>query len=270
MFFQNPILSLIGMISGLLYYLLRNGIESIKKVLWMIFLIPIALMVINPLFMHNGVTPLFILNDNPITLEATLFGLSVGIMAGSVLLWFASFNQIMTSDKLLYIFGSISPKIALILSMTLRYIPLFKQQITKTNNAQKAMGLYKEDNAIDKIKGSIRVFSVMVSWALENGVITADSMAARGYGVGKRSRFAIFRWSVQDKMLMAASIGLAAIVVGASFIQSFRFNWYPAIIQPEITPVTLTGYILFAILCMIPEYLHIKEEARWRSLQSKI
>ena len=28
----------------------------------------------NPLFSHNGVTPLFFLNDNPVTLEAVLYG----------------------------------------------------------------------------------------------------------------------------------------------------------------------------------------------------
>ena len=269
MFFQNPVLGAMGILSGFLYYLVRNGLQGFGKSCW-ILLIPILAMIINPLFIHNGKTVLFILNNNPVTLEALLFGLSSGLMIGGTLIWFASFNQIMTSDKLLYIFGSVSPKLALILSMALRYIPLFRQQIVKTNNAQKAMGLYKEDNAIDKIRGGMRIFSVMVTWALENGVITADSMTARGYGTGKRSRFAIFKWCVQDYTLLAVSLCLSAVTCISGISGHLRYIWYPEIIPAGETVFTLIGYLSFAVLSMIPDYLQIKEETRWRSLRSKI
>ena len=269
MFFQNPFISGAGLLSGFLYYLVKNGIRGLKNVLW-IFIVPIVGAALNPLFMHNGVTVLFVLNDNPITLEAALFGLSSGIMIAAVLMWFASFNQIMTSDKLLYIFGTVSPKVALILSMTLRYIPLYKQQITKTNNAQKAMGLYKDENLIDKLKGGIRIFSVMVTWALENGVITADSMTARGYGIGKRSRFAIFKWEKQDYMLLGASLALLIASGVAGVTGRFSIEWYPKIIPAEGGVIAIVSLAAFAILCIIPDYLQIKEETRWRSLQSRI
>ena len=269
MFFQNPLLSIIGILSGVLYYLIRNGIKGIKNI-WWIFVLVIVGAAINPLFMHNGVTVLFVINDSPITLEALLFGLCSGIMIASVIAWFASFNQIMTSDKLLYIFGSVSPKIALILSMTLRYIPLFKQQITKTNNAQKAMGLYKEENLIDKVRGGIRIFSVMVTWALENGVITADSMTARGYGIGKRSRFAIFKWEKQDYMLLAASLLFTGITCISGFMGLFKINWYPAITYADGGALTIISYTAFTLLCLIPDYLQVREETKWKSLQSRI
>ena len=40
------------------------------------FYVPLFLLVAvtNPLFSHNGVTPLFFLNGNPVTLEALLYG----------------------------------------------------------------------------------------------------------------------------------------------------------------------------------------------------
>ena len=269
MFFQNPLLSGIGILSGLLYYLVKNGLRGFRNIWWM-FIVPVVGAIINPLFMHNGRTVLFVLNDNPITLEATLFGLASGVMIASILMWFASFNQIMTSDKLLYIFGSVSPKIALILSMTLRYIPLYKQQISKTNNAQKAMGLYKEDNLIDRLKGGIRIFSVMVTWALENGVITADSMTARGYGIGKRSRFAIFKWDKQDYMLLAVSLVLFVLTSIAGFAGMLHIEWYPSILLPQRGILNVISFAAFICLCLIPDFLQIKEETRWRSLQSRI
>ncbi len=269
MFCQNPVLTGLALISGAFYLFVRSGWKGLRGALWM-FAVPFIGLLINPLFNHNGATILFVMNDNPITKEAALFGLASGIMIAAVLLWFATFTDIMTSDKLLYVFGSVSPKLALILSMTLRYIPLFKKQIAKTNNAQKAMGLYKEDNAIDKVKGGMRIFSVMVTWALENGVITADSMTARGYGTGKRSRFAIFKWTKQDTALLAVSAALCIFTLTAMIKGSLNFEWYPYIVPAKDGWMTTAAYISFGLLSLLPDYLQIKEETRWKSLQSKI
>ena len=268
MFSQNPVLISISLVSGILYYCIKNGKKSVKGA-WML-LLPIIGLIANPLFSHNGASILFFLNNNPVTLESALFGLSSGAAIAATLFWLASFTKIMTSDKLLYIFGSISPKLALILSMTLRYIPLFQKQIEKTNNAQKAMGLYKDDTAIDKIKGGIRVVSVMVTWALENGVITADSMTARGYGTGKRSRFAIFKWTKQDTALLAVSAALCIFTLTAMIKGSLNFEWYPYIVPAKDGWMTTAAYISFGLLSLLPDYLQIKEETRWKSLQSKI
>ena len=267
MFSQNPVLISISLVSGILYYCIKNGKKSVKGA-WML-LLPIIGLIANPLFSHNGASILFFLNNNPVTLESALFGLSSGAAIAATLFWLASFTKIMTSDKLLYIFGSVSPKLALILSMTLRYIPLFQKQIEKTNNAQKAMGLYKDDTAIDKIKGGIRVVSVMVTWALENGVITADSMTARGYGVGKRSRFAIFSWRKADYLLLGISLILGLISCVPMFLGQLSYTWYPLIWAPS-SAFKYVSYIGFAVLSLIPDYLQIKEEAKWKSLTSAI
>lgn len=267
MFSQNPVLISISLVSGILYYCIKNGKKSVKGA-WML-LLPIIGLIANPLFSHNGASILFFLNNNPVTLESALFGLSSGAAIAASLFWLASFTKIMTSDKLLYIFGSISPKLALILSMTLRYIPLFQKQIEKTNNAQKAMGLYKDDTAIDKIRGGIRVVSVMVTWALENGVITADSMTARGYGVGKRSRFAIFSWRKADYLLLGISLILGLLSCVPMFLGQLSYTWYPLIWAPS-SAFKYVSYIGFAVLSLIPDYLQIKEEAKWKSLTSAI
>ena len=269
MFCINPVLMLISIAGGAAFSLAQSEGKSLKKVL-VFFIFPVIGMIANPIFMHKGVTVLFVMNNNPITLEAALYGLTAGLMICATIMWFSSFNKIMTSDKLLYIFGSVSPKIALILSMTLRYIPLYGQQIRKTNQAQKVMGLYKEDNAIDKIRGGIRVFSVMVSWALENGVITADSMAARGYGAGRRSRFAIFRWQPQDTALLITSLFLTAILIAGMAAGRLTYNWYPQIETPGTGLLTLASYTAYLLLALIPVYMQVKEDARWRSLQSEI
>ena len=269
MFCSNPVIMCISLFCGVLFRLVKDGAGAAKKLLpFLVF--PVAGIIINPLFNHGGVTILFFLNNNPITLEAVMYGLTMGLMICATVVWFTSFSSIMTTDKLLYVFGSVSPKIALILSMALRYIPLYGQQIKKIRQAQKVVGLYKEDNAIDKIRGGMRIFSVMVSWALENGIITADSMTARGYGVGRRSRFAIFSWKKQDYMLLAAALVLGGITVAGIGLGRMAYEWYPQIVPPAPGFWTAAAYAAFTLLAFIPSYLQIKEDARWRSLQSEI
>ena len=269
MFCTNPVLVCISLAAGVAFRAAMGGWASVRKLLpFAVF--PVISMIINPLFVHKGVTVLFILNDNPITLEAVRYGLTIGLIICATIVWFSSFNSIMTTDKLLYVFGSVSPKIALILSMALRYIPLYGQQIKKIRQAQQVTGLYKEDNAIDKIRGGMRIMSVMVSWALENGIITADSMTARGYGVGRRSRFSIFGWQKADKLLAPATELMGAAAVLAIGFGRLAYEWYPQVIGPGASPLALICYAVYALLGAIPTYLQLKEEARWRSLQSGI
>ena len=138
------------------------------------------LAVMNPIFIHSGETILFFMNDNPVTLEALIYGtVSAGMLVG-VLLWCKCYTTILTTDKFLYLFGKIIPKMGLILSMVFRFIPLFKLQIHKINQAQKTMGLYATDSIPDKIGGGMRVFDSLLAWSMENSIDTADSMKARG------------------------------------------------------------------------------------------
>lgn len=269
MFCMDPVFLIISFLGSFALFLFAAGVNQIKSILWL-FLIPLIGIVLNPLFNHNGMTVLFLINHSPITLEAAEYGLTFGLMLSTVLLWFKSFSIIMTSDRLLYIFGAISPKISLILSMTIRYIPMFKRQYQKVSRVQKALGLFKEDNLIDRIKAGLRVFSIMVTWALENGVVTADSMTARGYGVGHRTQFAIFKWRIEDFALVTVSIiGIAVSFYGiAKGILGYAY--YPTVVRPTLHGARLLILVFYLIFVFLPTYLNIREALTWRSLRSEI
>jgi energy-coupling factor transport system permease protein len=223
---------------------------------------------INPLVSHNGRTVLFVMNHNPITLEALLYGLAAGGMILSALYWLQTFSVLMTSDKLLYLFGGLSPKLALVMSMALRYVPLLSRQARKVHQAQLALGLYREDNLVDGLRGRAREFSVLTTWALENGIVTADSMSARGYGMGRRSRFALFSWRMGDVLLAVGSLALAGLALAGASDRGFVF--YPEITARPLTALGLAGYISYGILVLLPSIIQAKEAIRWRCLRSKI
>lgn len=269
MFCMNPILLATSLAGALLFFFWRNGRRHGRShFVWLLAFLVMA--AINPLTSHNGVTVLFVLNDRPVTLEATLYGATASGMVIAILYWFRSCSQIMTSDKLLYLFGRLSPKLALILSMGLRYVPLFGRQAKKINDTQTALGLYKEDNLPDRIKGGIRVFSVMVTWALENGIVTADSMAARGYGTGRRSRFSIFAFRRSDLRLLVTTIALSAMTVTAIGLGALDFSFYPSIETADVTAASLMGYISYGMLVLLPTILEVEGKIQWKYLQSKI
>ena len=269
MFSMDPVLLALSLAGSLAVCVLVLG-QKVRRGLWFYLLLPVILGLCNPLFNHNGMTVLFVLNNNPVTLESVCYGLAMGGMIASVMLWFRSFSEIMTSDKLLYLFGSVSPKLALILSMTLRYIPLFRSQIRKTQQAQRALGLYREDSIPDSLRGGMRIFSVMVSWALENGVITADSMTARGYGVGRRSHFAIFRFRKADGILVGAALGLLALTLMGLGLDAVGWVFYPRLTAPEVSLLSYISYFSYGLLCLLPATLEILEVIKWRSLRSAI
>lgn len=227
-----------------------------------------AMVLVNPLVSHNGVTVLLVINHNPITLEACIYGIAAGGMIVTVMTWFRAFTAVMTSDKLLYIFGSLSPKLALMLSMALRYVPLFGRQVRAVSQSQTALGLYKEDNIVDRMRGGMRIFSVMVTWTLENGIITADSMTARGYGIGRRTRFTIFRWTRQDVLLLVFTLLLTAVTFCG--LTGRTFAYYPAITASPVTPRVLLGYIAYGLLTWLPIIINGKEALKWHILRSRI
>lgn len=268
MFCLNPVILALSILGGMLYFFIRNPDSGFKAQLpYLLLFLMTALL--NPLFSHNGATVLFVLNHNPITLEAFYYGLVLGGMILSVLYWFRSFQQIMTSDKLLYVFGSALPKLTLILSIALRYIPLLKQQTKRIRDAQKALGLFKDENIIDRLRGEMRIFSVLVTWALENGIITADSMTARGYGIGRRTRFALFHFRIRDGILVAVCLMLGGITVAAIAAGSLNCSFYPYFSLPQPDLAGWCAYIAFAILAFFPGFLEVEENIRWKSLASK-
>ena len=267
MFADNPIIFFISFMCAVIYYFLKNGRSNKGMHMYTLGLF-VVMAVINPLVSHNGVTILFFMNDNPITLEACIYGLHTSLMIVAVLYWCYSFSQIMTSDKLLYIFGLFSTKLALMISMALRYIPLFNAQRKKVKQAQIAMGMYKDDNIIDNFKANVRVFSIMITWALENGIITAESMENRGYGIGKRSHFSNFKIRKTDVLLLVVSISLGALIFYG--MGNMKYVYYPEVIIPEFSERHLLYYIAYGVLAFIPIVFEIKETVKWAYLKSKI
>ena len=266
---MNPVMLIISLFGSVLYFAVIEKKRDMKAHLFF-FLMFIVLAFINPFFYHNGKTVLFVVNDTLITLEALVYGIFASAMISSVLYWSRSFSLIMTEDKLLYVFGKLSPKFALVLSMAIRYIPLMARQTKKVEAAQRAMGIYKEENIADTIKGKARIFSIMTTWALENGIITADSMAARGYGDGRRTNYSDIRFGKKDALLCVLILLPLSAVTALSAAGAVSFVYYPAFSEIPHDAAAAVCYAAYLFMALLPTVAELTERIKWKYLISKI
>lgn len=273
MFFNHPVFLGIGLVTAIAYSCLTLGVRKALKfnLLRMLPLLLIAV-VFNPLFNHYGIHVLgYFQNGNPITLESIIYGFVIGLMLITVIIWFASYNKVMTSDKFIYLFGRVIPAMSLILSMVLRFVPKFKAQIHKISMGQKCVGRdVSNGNILERAKHGITILSIMITWALENAIETADSMRARGYGLKGRTAFSIFRFDKRDGILsavMGAALALicAGIYQGAAYVQ---YNPYYKVLGT--TPLTVITYVLYTGFCLVPVIVDGIEAWHWRGLRKGV
>lgn len=270
MFVSHPLIAVTAFLGGALFFLkVEEKTKRFKGTLFYVLFFAVVV-VTNPLFSHNGKTVLLFVNGNPITLEALLYGLNLGIMLLAVLYWFKCFSLIMTADKLLYLCGRMSPKLALLLSSSLRFLPQFQLQADKIRQAQKAMGLYTSDIWTDKLRAAARVYSVLITWALEHAIDTGSSMKARGYGLKGRSHYALFTFRSADTCLLVTTIVLDTIVLAAMAAGKLDFIFYPSIAAGPLSLCGMLGMSAFALLAFLPFMLEVKEDVQWRYYRSKI
>ncbi len=269
MFIMNPVILMISLLNAVICFLVTSeGRKNASGRMFVLMFVILALL--NPLFHHNGKTVLFIMNDNPITMEALAYGLTAATMVISVIYWFRSFTLVMTGDKLIYVFGRISPKLSLMFSMTLRLIPLYARQAKRIKDARCAVGAYESDNLWAEIKNSVKIFISLAGWSLENGIITADSMEARGYGSGRRSFFSRYVFGKRDLAALILILALGAAVVFGKATGALSFAFYPEIGQIPVSFKALSAYICYFVLTLLFWTDEISEREKWRYLRSKI
>lgn len=270
MFTTHPILLGVSFVCGVLFCGMLLGMKKLLSSLAysipMLFIIAVT----NPLFSHNGETILFFLNDNPVTLEAILYGLDIAVMILAVFYWFKCYHAVMTSDKFIYLFGRVIPKLSLLLSMVLNFIPKFKRHFREIDQSQKALGIYASKSYVDKIRSKMRVLSILVTWSLENSVETADSMRARGYGMKGRTSYSIFRWTVRDTVMAVTIFTLTALIC---FLMSLGYSdywFYPTLKAFDWSALAILLYVGLFLVMALSTATEIKENIAWRYLRSKI
>lgn len=270
MFTVNPVILGLSLFASITCYsLLADRKELIFNIAFYALMF-LLIVITNPLFNQNGETVLFVMFGFNVTMEAVLYGCAVGVMIIDVIFWFKCYNHIVTDDKFMYVFGSIIPKLSLVISMSLRFVTLFKQQAVNISETQKTLGLYSGEKLKDRLSGGMRVFMSVLSWSLENSIDTSSSMKARGYGAGRRTNFSMYKFSLRDAVMLAAILAELAVTAVCAVKDGFAFAYYPRMNSISMSGISGIGYIAVLMLMFGPLVIEFAESIKWKLLVSKI
>ncbi len=272
MVITHPVAQGISLLCAIFYAL---SVEDKKSLLFLLkFSLPMVLLTafINPAFNHEGVTVLFYFGSgNPLTLESLLYGLGAGVMLTCVLLWFSAFSRVMTSDKFIYLFGKVIPALSLVISMSLRFVPKFKKQTEIVVEAQRCIGRDVSTGSLwQRFKTAVVIFSIMITWSLENAIETADSMKSRGYGLKGRTAFSIYRMDDRDKYALLWLLFCGLFIVAGVMLSAFGFRYFPSVRYAPLDMTTLPFYAVYFGLCITPVVLNFTEDRKWKIIYSKM
>ena len=271
MIFMHPVCLSISLFCAFAYAVYLKGREMLKL---MAFCIPLMIFTaaLNPLFSHAGQTVLaFLPSGNPLTLESVMYGVAASVMLVSVICWFSCVNAVMSSDKLVFLFGRIIPSLSLVLSMTLRFVPRFVAQFKEVNRARKCIGFQgSNSDFMQRIKNGLTVLSVMVTWSMENAIETADSMKSRGYGLSGRTAFSIYRFDRRDRVLLRWLMFIGAYVAVGGMLKAVYWRYFPTMCGADLGFCGISVYVAYFALCITPVAIDLREGRRWTFLRLKI
>lgn len=265
--FNHPVFVAISYIAAFAYSVKLN---KIRGLIFDVCLMPliIAYAGFYSYYNHFGITPLrqnFI--GNSITMEALVYGLILGLIIASIIMWMSCLFAIFSADKVVYLFGRISPKLSLFLSILLRSVPRIKERARRINVSQRGIGRgIKDGNPLRRFINILRLLSILITWTLENFVESARSMKCRGYSLKGRTAFSIYRFDNRDRGFVMAVTICMTLTAMAVMLDQTDIYYDPEIIMNRITFMSYIFYAAYGALLLLPLVLQIVGEWRFKRL----
>ncbi|PGS80935.1 ABC transporter permease [Bacillus thuringiensis] len=261
----HPLFLIGAIVLIIMLNVMQGNSEKIRKMLPSTIVFFFMVILFNSLLTHRGRTTLFWLGDSRIKLEAIMFGIVMGLLLVAVMFTFASYNDIMSSHKFLYLFSRISPKVALLTMITVRFVPLFIRRLKKITLVQKTKGVQVDSGSIiERVKNGMQLLQVLLICSLEDALQTADSMQARGFGVTKRTTYIRYRMERRDWYTLSYLIILFIAAIVCS-----NYGGGKLIIYPKVESILFLQYdgmmfVLFTLFISLPIMMEGREWIWWR------
>lgn len=262
--FKHPVFLAIAYVCAFAYSVKRRGRRAIIFNLCLLPLI-LAFALYYSSYHHFGVTVWkknFI--GNNMTLESFVYGLVIGLRFATLCMWLEAMFRVVSSDKVVYLFGKVSPLLSLFLTILLRLIPRISQEARRINLAQKGIGRSSnQGNIFQRFLNCLRIFSMLITWMISALALESDSMRSRGSLLRGRTAFSIYRFDNRDRAFVIAlfsciTLTAMGVILGASKMwYNPRIIWRPL---NGIGVVTAIGYLTF---CLMPLGLELWTEYRF-------
>lgn len=85
-----------------------------------------------------------------------------------------------------------------------------------------------------------------------------------GYGEKGRTAFSIYRMDDRDRSLLVWFIFCGAYVLCGVLAGGLRFRYYPSLAGAPVTPMTVSFFVVYFLLCLTPAALDLTAARQWR------
>lgn len=266
--FQHPVFLAISFLCAFAYSIKRNGIKALVFNLCLLPLI-LAFGLYYSSYTHFGMT---VLKQNMIgnnmTLESLIYGFVLGVIGVGCCIWFSCVFSVFTTDKVVYLFGKVSPRLSLFLAISLRMIPRIKKEAKRINMAQQGIGKGANQGELwQRVRNCVRIFSMLLTWTIDSLTIASESMRSRGSSLWGRKAFSIYRFDNRDRAYVIGLFLCLTLTMMAVLLGQTDMVYDPRILWVTVNPVFCIAY---GILCLMPLMLELWTEYQFRKARGQL
>ncbi|WP_341779984.1 energy-coupling factor transporter transmembrane component T [Levilactobacillus sp. HBUAS70063] len=149
-----------------------------------------------------------------LTRTGVLYGLTMAIMLGAMILTFVLLNGILTTPKISYLLFPVVPRLAMLLTISMRLVTLFTQKFHRLMMLQKTRGLIVTEGAwTQRIRKTGKLMRILLIDSISGSMETAVLMEARGFGARRRSHYQTYHWRAADGWFLGGALILLVIAI---------------------------------------------------------
>lgn len=234
---------------------------------WLFFMLTSGffLLLLNPLFNERGRHVVFIIFQHRFTLESFVYGGISALSIMGIIALFVSYNEVMTPNKILFLFSKFLPQFAVLLMLTLRFIPLMKRRAEEVVSIQNSKGIFAAQGAIrSRLKIGMLFIQALLVHSLEEAIQTADSMKARGYGGKNRTSYEYFYFKRADWLAAVYLLALFSLTAFGRYCGFGYLTVYPLMEDWHLTNKEAIILGFESLYLSFPLMVNIGGMIRWR------
>ncbi len=204
---------------------------------------------INVLAGHTGADVLVRLPDDwplvggALTLESLVFGGVLGLGLAGALLAAAPLSLVLEPHDVVDAMPGPLERTGIAVATSLNLVSGFGRTFTEVSDAQRMRGWKPRG-----LRSWNEVLVPVVLTAIEDSVMLAEAMEARGFGDGRRTSYARVSWSRRDLLVVMPALGAAILFIGLR-LAGVAVDWYPypSLYLPPINPALVAGCMALAL-----------------------
>ena len=265
MYFNHPIFLTSVLLLLILVNLSHDGGKALRKWILILVIMSAIIILLNPFLVSRGTTILFYFRGKQVTLEAAMYGITMALFIVNILILFISFNLILNGNRFLYIFSKFLPRTAFLIMISIRFVPLLKRRLDQISEVHLIRGMSMTTGSLkSRMKNGMLRMQILLTWSLEEAVQSADSMKARGYGLGNKTSYIPYKMKKRDWSWLITLCILFCLCIAGGTLGYGKVMIYPELGTLDFFLIDWVLFICMIMLVAFPLMIEGREKIRWK------